>query len=103
VTADGQKRRLKKKAQPNRKKIESSRPKNARAQCDSGAHDCRKETDCRKRENAGIWERLRQRPQPGNTSEPFSSLSGIKCRVLLGFEGARLSGASFSSRSILSA
>jgi hypothetical protein len=47
MTPDRQKRRLKNKAQPNRKKIKSSWSKNAGTQSDSRAHDCREKADCR--------------------------------------------------------
>jgi hypothetical protein len=47
MTADGQKRRLKNKAQPDREKSKSSWPKNARVQRDPGAHHCGEETACR--------------------------------------------------------
>jgi hypothetical protein len=67
----------------------------------SGNIACNHERKIQKPENAGIGERLRQRPQPRKTSEQFSSFSGIRRRVLVEFDGARLPGASFSSRSIL--
>src|SRR5206468_2073559 len=51
---DRQKGRLKKKAQSNREKIESSWSKNSGAQSGRGAHDRREKTDCRNDEKIAI-------------------------------------------------
>jgi hypothetical protein len=54
MTADGQKCRLKNKAQADRKKIEPHRAKHSSAQLNKGVHKRCEKTDCRNDEKSAI-------------------------------------------------
>src|SRR5207237_8068953 len=81
MPTDGQECRLKNKTKPNRKKTESPRLKNSRAQRDNCPHDCREKTKRRNDEKMSIHLKatLRSSLSLGNRFAVGRSIVRNKC------------------------